>query len=87
MTDPRFLCGVVEGFYGLPWNARQRHRLFEWMVLSGVNSYFYAPKDDLWHRARWSESYEEMAFAELSALVRDCQRHALRFVYGIAPGL
>ncbi|MBI4323915.1 MAG: beta-N-acetylglucosaminidase domain-containing protein [Chloroflexi bacterium] len=85
-SDP-FICGVVEGFYGRPWNARQRHQLFGWMGEWGLNAYLYAPKDDLKHRVRWRDLYAEAEAAELAALIRDCQRHSLSFIYALAPGL
>src|SRR5437773_11387252 len=82
-----FICGVVEGFYGRPWNARQRHKLFTWMQAWDLNTYLYAPKDDLKHRAFWRELCDESQAAELAALIRDCQRHGLNFIYALAPGL
>lgn len=81
------IAGVVEGFYGRPWNARQRHLLFGWMRAGGLNTYLYAPKDDRKHRSRWRELYDTAQEAELGALIRDSQRHGLRFVYALAPGL
>lgn len=81
------IAGVVEGFYGRPWNARQRHQLFGWMKEGGLNTYLYAPKDDRKHRSRWREEYDTGQEAELGALLRDCQRHQIDFVYAIAPGL
>ena len=86
-TDRLLFTGVVEGFYGKPWNARQRHQLFQWMKSGGLNAYLYAPKDDLKHRVAWREPYVDMETAELGALVRNCQRHGLTFIYAIAPGL
>ncbi|HVY70587.1 MAG TPA: beta-N-acetylglucosaminidase domain-containing protein [Verrucomicrobiae bacterium] len=87
MSLPSFISGVVEGFYGRPWNARQRHQLFQWMRDWGLNTYLYAPKDDLRHRARWRDLYDDLGSIELSALLRDCQRHGLNFVYSIGPGV
>ena len=81
------ICGVVEGFYGRPWNARQRHQLFGWLRSGCMNTYVYAPKADLKHRNRWRELYDEVECAELGALVRDCHQHGLRFVFGLSPGL
>ena len=81
------ICGVVEGFYGRPWNARQRHQLFGWLRSGRMNTYVYAPKADLKHRNRWREPYDEVECAELGALVRDCHQHGLRFVFGLSPGL
>lgn len=87
MADSPLFNGVVEGFYGRPWNARQRHQLFGWMKAWGLNTYFYAPKGDPKHRASWTQPYDDMQLAELGALIGDAARHGLRFVFGIAPGL
>jgi protein O-GlcNAcase/histone acetyltransferase len=81
------LFGVVEGFYGRPWSAGQRHILFGWLGEGGLTAYMYAPKDDAKHRAVWREPYEAAEAAELTALIRDCRQHGLRFVYALSPGL
>ncbi|PYK96541.1 MAG: hypothetical protein DME19_19445 [Verrucomicrobia bacterium] len=82
-----FICGVVEGFYGRPWSAAQRRQLFAWMRSWGMNTYLYAPKDDLKHRLLWRELYPQNEADELEALIRDCQSQGLNFIYAIAPGL
>ncbi|MEN9637296.1 MAG: O-GlcNAcase NagJ precursor [Verrucomicrobiota bacterium] len=84
---PNFLAGVIEGFYGQPWNQAERLQLFERMAAWGLNTYLYAPKDDLKHRAWWRELYtpEQMnAFADLLA---GCQTRGLQFIYALSPGL
>ena len=81
------LLGVIEGFYGRPWTASQRSRLFGWMRQWQMNTYLYAPKDDLWHRARWREPYPEAELLALTALIREAQAQGVRFVYALAPGL
>jgi len=82
-----FLAGVVEGFYGRPWTSAQRGELFRWLQRGGLNTYLYAPKDDLKHRALWRERYAPAESRELRALIRGCRRHRLQFFYAIAPGL
>lgn len=86
-ATPTGLFGVVEGFYGRPWSAVQRRELFDWLKTSGLNAYMYAPKDDARHRAVWRERYDAREAAELGALVRDCRRRGVRFIYAISPGL
>lgn len=85
--NSNFIAGVVEGFYGQPWTQRQRFTLFEQLAEWGLNTYFYSPKDDLKHRAIWRERYDEHELARMAELVSECGRHALRFVYGLSPGL
>src|SRR5438445_3522350 len=82
-----FICGVVEGFYGRPWSDAQRRQLFGWMKAWGMNTYLYAPKDDLKHRLSWRELYSESEAAELKDLIRECRGQGLRFIYAFAPGL
>ena len=66
---PEFLSGVIEGFYGKPWTLAERFELFEWMAAWGLNTYVYAPKDDLHHRALWREPYSAADAAEIAQLV------------------
>jgi len=87
MSANRFICGVIEGFYGRPWTGPQRRRLFDWLQQWGMNTYMYAPKDDIKHRALWRELYDDAEAAELKSLITDCQARTIDFVYAIAPGL
>src|SRR5213594_3231067 len=87
MDKSPFICGVVEGFYGRPWSDAQRRLLFAWMKSWGMNTYLYAPKDDLKHRLFWREPYSESEAAELKELIRECRSKGLRFIYAIGPGL
>ena len=87
MSANRFVCGVIEGFYGRPWTLSQRRRLFGWLQPWGMNTYMYGPKDDIKHRVLWRELYDDAEAAELKSLITDCQARNLDFVYAIAPGL
>jgi protein O-GlcNAcase / histone acetyltransferase len=82
-----FLSGVIEGFYGQPWTEAERFELFELMAAWELNTYFYAPKDDLHHRARWREPYASSEAERLERLIQSCRTHDLRFIYGLSPGL
>ena len=82
-----FLSGVIEGFYGKPWTSAERLELFGWMARWGLNTYFYAPKDDLHHRALWREPYSAADLGELAQLVDACRQRNIRFVYALSPGL
>ena len=82
-----FLAGVIEGFYGQPWSQAERFELFNWMAAWGLNTYFYAPKDDLKHRAIWREPYSRDEAASLGRLIRACKKRDLYFIYALSPGL
>jgi protein O-GlcNAcase / histone acetyltransferase len=82
-----FLAGVIEGFYGPPWTQPERLELFDWMARWGLNTYLYAPKDDLKQRAVWRELYSPSEAAALGQLIQACQQRKLRFIYALSPGL
>jgi protein O-GlcNAcase/histone acetyltransferase len=85
--DAEFLAGVIEGFYGKPWSQAERWTLFDRMAAWGLNTYLYAPKDDLKHRAIWRERYAEPEASTLKELILACAQRNLRFVYALSPGL
>lgn len=82
-----FLAGVIEGFYGPPWSQAERFELFDSMAAWGLNTYLYAPKDDLKHRAIWRELYSAAETESLRELIHGCQQRKLRFIYALGPGL
>ncbi|XP_049649330.1 protein O-GlcNAcase-like isoform X2 [Accipiter gentilis] len=83
---PRFLCGVVEGFYGRPWSMEQRKLLFQWLKRWGLNCYMYAPKDELKHRLLWREPYTEHEAARMRSLIEAAQEQGVEFVFAISAG-
>ena len=85
--NSRFLGGVIEGFYGRPWTHAQRLAMIDQLSEWQLNTYFYAPKDDLKHRAAWRESYSSEEISRMSELVEACRTKAIHFIYGISPGL
>jgi len=82
-----FLAGVIEGFYGPPWSQAERFELFDQLAAWGLNTYLYAPKDDLKHRALWREEYSEAEASALRELIARCQSRNLNFIYALSPGL
>lgn len=88
MPKDTFICGALEGFYGRPWRDNQRQQLFQWLKeWDGMNTYMYAPKDDLYHRSHWRTLYPNENVKELTALIEDCHGKGIDFIYAIAPGL
>ena len=86
-VNERGYWGVVEGFYGRPWAQAERLDLFERLAAGGLDTYLYAPKDDLLHRARWREPYPPGELERLGALVAAARARGISFLYGLAPGL
>ena len=78
--------GIVEGFFGPLWSMAHRQRLFEFGAARGMNTYLYAPKDDPYHRERWTAPYPRKQWQELLKLIGEAQKRDIDFVYGFHPG-
>lgn len=79
--------GYIEGFYGKPWTFEGRMRVMRLMAEYGMNTHYYAPKDDPYHRKRWREPYPEKELAELKKLSDAANSFGIDLAYCIAPGL
>lgn len=81
------LSGVVEGFYGNPWSHEARLDMIRFMGEVGMDVYFYAPKDDPYHRQRWRESYSGEELSRFQELIRVSEDAGVKLFYAISPGL
>lgn len=79
--------GYIEGFYGKPWSHENRKMMLELMSFYGMNTYYYAPKDDPYHRDKWQELYPQKELLQLSELSTLCAENFIDFHFCIAPGL
>lgn len=86
-ASPIPLRGIVEGFYGTPWQQSDRLDILAFCGKHSLNAYIYAPKDDPYHRAKWREPYPADKMKELSALIEAAQKQNVRFVFAVSPGL
>ncbi len=78
--------GVIEGFYGPPWSDEDRLDMVRFMGSVGLGYYYYAPKNDPYHRTRWRESYPADRLERLRTLVATASEYGVEFVYAISPG-
>ena len=79
--------GYIEGFYGHTWAQGKRLSVMSLMARYGMNTYCYAPKDDLYHREKWRELYPEKELSELKALFDFSRENYMEFFWCIGPGL
>lgn len=94
VSDGEYICspafaarGYIEGFYGNPWSHESRKSVMELMAKNRMNTVYYAPKDDLYHRENWRENYPENELAKLKELVDKASEYYMDFCWCIAPGL
>jgi len=79
--------GIVEGFYGPPWTHQDRIDILRFEGAHGMNVYYYAPKDDPYHRKLWRDVYPPADLERLGVLVATAHRNFVDFCFAISPGL
>ena len=82
-----FLTGVIEGLYGTPWTISERRMVLDSMQSLNLNTYLYAPKDDLKLRLSWRDTYTAEEVTLLKDLIEACKSRGIRFIYALSPGL
>lgn len=92
--DGEYICapsfsvrGYIEGFYGTPWSHSSRKSVMSLMAKNRMNTVYYAPKDDKYHRELWREKYPEAELASLRELVDAAAAYYMDFYWCLAPGL
>lgn len=84
---PFHQVGVIEGFYGQPWSHAERIAMLRFMGRVGMNVYYYAPKNDPYHRDRWREAYPAADLERLEELSAVARAENIDFYFSISPGL
>ena len=79
--------GYIEGFYGATWKQEKRLSVMRLMAANGMNSFYYAPKDDEYHRSKWRETYPEKELTELKSLFDTARENEIDVCWCVGPGL
>lgn len=79
--------GSIEGFYGTPWSHEDRLSQIEFYGDQKLNTYIYAPKDDLYHRERWRDPYPETEMQRMQDLIDTSKENKVDFVFSLSPGI
>ncbi|MFB3923334.1 MAG: beta-N-acetylglucosaminidase domain-containing protein [Terriglobia bacterium] len=79
--------GIVEGFYGTPWGHQDRLDMLRFEGQHGMNVYYYAPKNDPYHRKLWRDPYPPEEQKQLGELVMAARANFVDFCFAISPGL
>jgi len=79
--------GVIEGFYGPPFEFERRLGLVRFLGRAGLDTYVYAPKDDPFHRRRWRAPYPAEYMEHFRDLVAAGRDVGVRFLFALSPAL
>ena len=79
--------GYIEGFYGRLLNWSDRKLIIEKLNKNKMNSYFYAPKEDIYHRFLWRKSYDNKWLKNFKYFCKFSKSKKVSVLAGISPGL
>lgn len=79
------ILGIVEGFYGRPWDILDRISMVEFIGGLGLNAYIYGPKEDPRHRERWRTPYPDLS--DFALLAEAAWRRGVDLFFALSPGL
>lgn len=77
--------GLIEGFYGRPWEWTERHDTIDFLGDHGIAFYLYAPKPDAYLRRRWREDHPQEVAERLAKLASHARDAGVRFGVGLSP--
>jgi hyaluronoglucosaminidase len=77
--------GVIEGFFGRPWDWAARLSGADFLSDCGFQFYIYAPKADPYLRRRWREPLPAATMRHLSELELRCRSRGMVLGIGLTP--
>ncbi len=87
-ATPRFRqVGVIEGFYGTPWSHQDRIDVLQFMGEMGMTTYYYAPKNDPYHREKWRDPYPADSLEQFRELLAISKKYKIDLYFTLSPGL
>jgi hypothetical protein len=78
--------GVLEGFYGPPWDAQTRLFLLARYAGFKMNYFIYAPKDDLSINLGWRNGFQPEEFKYIRQMAAEGKKQRIRVCWEIHPG-
>lgn len=81
------IIGYIEGYYGRLLNWTERNLIISSLKQNMMNTYLYAPKEDVFHRLRWREPYKKDWRKKFRLFVNFAKQNKIKIIAGIAPGL
>ena len=81
------ITGYIEGYYGRILSWENRELIIKSLHKNKMNTYFYAPKEDVNHRLHWRKKYSQKWRLNFRKFTMFCRKNGVTVIAGIAPGL
>ena len=79
--------GYIEGYYGKLLSWENRKLIVNSLQKNNMNTYFYAPKEDNYHRLNWRKKYDLSWRKSFRNFRKYSKINNIDVIAGIAPGL
>ena len=81
------IIGYIEGYYGTLFSWKSRKLIIQSLHKNKMNTYFYAPKEDICHRLWWRKKYSKKWRFNFQKFTQFSQKNNINVITGISPGL
>ena len=81
------LKGYLEGYYGRLMSWHERSMLLEKLGSLDMDFYIYGPKEDPYHRIKWSEPYPDKTLHHFKKFLEEALQKGIRPYFSISPGM
>jgi hypothetical protein len=85
--DENNTTGYIEGYYGKLLSWEDRKLIISSLQKNKMNTYFYAPKEDEYHRLNWRKKYDLEWRKNFRDFTKFSKKNNIDVIAGIAPGL
>ena len=79
--------GYIEGYYGKLLSWDERLDIIGHLSQNNLNTYFYCPKEDPYHRSEWKKPYPQNWLELFSNFINVSNQNGINIIFGISPGL
>ena len=81
------IIGYIEGYYGRLLSWENRELIIKSLHKNKMNTYFYAPKEDICHRLYWRKKYSKKWRLSFQNFTQLSKKNNVNVIAGLAPGL
>jgi len=81
------IIGYIEGYYGRLLSWENRKLIIKSLHKNNMNTYFYAPKEDICHRLCWRKKYSKNWRLHFQNFTQLSKKNNINVIAGVAPGL
>ena len=86
-NNENYIIGYIEGYYGRLLSWKNRKLIIKSLHKNNMNTYFYAPKEDVYHRINWRKKYDKKWQLNFQKFTQLSKKNNINVIAGVAPGL